>query len=619
MQVQLKIGARLNLIGVAAFMGLLLMLALSVFRLDAVMRSDIADRTQKTVESAYSVLDHYAAEEKAGRMTRAQAQQAALSTVRDMRYAGEEYFWINDMQPRMIMHPMKPELNGKDLTQNTDPNGVYLFREMVDVVRKKGGGFVHYSWPKPGKQEPQPKISYVKGFAPWGWVVGTGVYVDEIRAAVFDAALHQALVALGVILAVTGLAYYLGRSVARPLLATADRMRALAEGDRSSEIPGLGRGDEIGAMAASLEVFREAAVAKERAEAEKAKADAEQQFVVDTVSQKLASLSDGDLTARIDADFPVAYTALKSNYNTAIGNLRDLIGALSETVVTIRTGSTEIAQASEDLARRTEANAASLEETSASLSQMEDRLRTSAKASDRTVEQTNSAIHIVGEGRSTADQAVAAMNRVSDSAQGIDSVIEGLDKIAFQTRVLAMNAAVEAGRAGEAGRGFAVVADLVSALAMRSEEEAKRAREQLTATQTDIGAAVGAVTNVDGALANISGSVQQVHELVASMAEDNRAQSMTIGEIAAAVNSMDQSTQQNAAMVEQTSAAARNLSSEVNGLADRASRFKTGAAQVMAIRPRHQPAAAAPARAAAPAVAAVAKVNPADAGDWATF
>lgn len=176
-------------------------------------------------------------------------------------------------------------------------------------------------------------------------------------------------------------------------------------------------------------------------------------------------------------------------------------------------------------------------------------------------------------GRQTTDAAVQSMTRVAESAKGIDSVIEGLDKIAFQTRVLAMNAAVEAGRAGEAGRGFAVVADLVSALAMRAEEEAGRARDQLTATQIEIVAAVDMVQKVDGALAGIAEDVAGVHALLSNMATDNQAQSTAITEISSAVGTMDQSTQQNAAMVEQTSAAARNLSGEVQSLIEQARRF----------------------------------------------
>ena len=254
--------------------------------------------------------------------------------------------------------------------------------------------------------------------------------------------------------------------------------------------------------------------------------------------------------------------------------LTDLLIWIQGTAESLKTGSGEIAQAAEDLARRTESNAASLEETSAALVQIDGRVKTTSSASLATVARANEATETVQSGRATAQVAVETMGRVSVSAKGIDSVIEGVDKIAFQTRVLAMNAAIEAGRAGEAGRGFAVVADLVNALAMRAEEEAKRARDQLTVTQMEIVAAVSAVEKVDGALADIAGDVDAVHGLLTGMAADNQAQSGAITEISAAVGSMDKATQQNAAMVEETSAAARQLSSEVNVLADRAAQFQ---------------------------------------------
>ncbi|OWK29906.1 methyl-accepting chemotaxis protein [Sphingomonas mucosissima] len=378
------------------------------------------------------------------------------------------------------------------------------------------------------------------------------------------------LIGLAVVLAVL-----LTRAISRPVTALTQTMGELAAGRNDVTVPATSRGDELGAMARAVSVFQDAAIAKQAADAAKADADVAQKLVVDAVSTQLARLSEGDLTAQITAEFPAHYAALKTNFNEALVRLHDLIGSVSESAAAIRTGSGEIAQASEDLARRTESNAASLEETAASVAQMDGRLRASAVAATRTVERADQAIATVGGGRAVADEAVQAMGRVSDSAKGIDSVIEGLDKIAFQTRVLAMNAAVEAGRAGDAGRGFAVVADLVSALAMRAEEEAKRARSQLTVTQTDIVTAVEAVTKVDGALANISGDVAQVHELLASMAVDNQAQSAAITQISAAIGTMDQSTQQNAAMVEQTSAAARSLVGEVSGLADQAGRFIT--------------------------------------------
>jgi len=569
----IRISGRLMLVTLAITLGLILVSGLSLMRLDHVMRDNVGDRTKKIVETAHSIVTHIESEQRAGRMTEKRAKAAALAVLKVMRYGNNDYLFVSDLQPRMIMHPMKPEMNGKDLTADVDADGVHPFREMANVVRAHGEGSVSYRWPKSGTDEAQPKISFVKGFAPWGWVIGSGVYVDDLRQAIWREAMTMIGIVLAILLGVGALTIMLGRSISKPIMALTVRMQSLADGDTGAAIPGHDRRDEVGKMAQALDVFRSTAIEKEKSDVARACAEREQKLVVDTVSTHLSDLSGGDLTTTITQQFSPAYAALKTNFNEALDKLRDLIGSVSESAATIRTGSSEIAQASEDLARRTESNAASLEQTAASVTQMDGRLRASAVAATRTVERADQAIATVGGGRAVADEAVQAMGRVSDSAKGIDSVIEGLDKIAFQTRVLAMNAAVEAGRAGDAGRGFAVVADLVSALAMRAEEKAKRARDQLTVTQTDIVTAVEAVTKVDAALANISGDVAQVHELLATMAADNQAQSAAITQISAAIGMMDQSTQQNAAMVEETSAAARNLACEVGNLSKQASRF----------------------------------------------
>ena len=415
--------------------------------------------------------------------------------------------------------------------------------------------------------------------------------------------------------------YAISRTVAHPMAALAAATSRLAEGI-DADVPSRDRGDELGRIARAVQSFSDAAAHRAASDAASV---AEQSGVTTALGNSLRAMSDGDLTMAVTAEFAPAYLALKTDFNQALGSLSGLIGSVGDGVSAIRTGSLEIAQASEDLARRTESNAASLEETSAALVQIEGRIKASTASSITTVARADQAIASVGGGRSTAEIAVQAMGRVSSSAKGIDSVIEGVDKIAFQTRVLAMNAAVEAGRAGDAGRGFAVVADLVSALALRAEEEAKRARDQLTVTQAEILVAVGAVEKVDGTFANISGDVEAVHSLLAAMADDNLAQSAAITQISAAVGSMDRATQQNAAMVEETSAAARNLTSEVEALSELAGSFRIGRADggrkiaAVSARPITMPRSAPEKRGnirQQPSMQAVASNDP---GDWSDF
>lgn len=349
-----------------------------------------------------------------------------------------------------------------------------------------------------------------------------------------------------------------------------DIIRRLGEGDRTVSIPLTDASDELGDLARATAAFRDQIAGAEQAKEEQT------ELLVTSVGSALARLAKGDLATRIESDLTGPFVKLKSDFNEAVTSLSSAMHLVAAGALNMRTGSDEIAVASEDLARRAERDAASLAETAASIGQMEERLKATATSAAETVSRADGTIAVVDSGRTVANEAVDAMDRVSESARGIDSVIEGLDKIAFQTRVLAMNAAVEAGRAGEAGRGFAVVADLVSALAMRAEEEAKRARDQLTLTQSDIVTAVDAVQRVDGALERISSGVADVHALLGTIATDNQVQASTIARINATISDMDRSVQQNAAMVEESSAGARNLAFEAGRLAQQVDRFETG-------------------------------------------
>ena len=204
----------------------------------------------------------------------ADAQKRALARVAALRYGNNDYFWVNDMQPRMVMHPMKPEMNGTDISTFKDPNGKALFVDMVNVVKKDGAGFVPYEWPKPGFDKPQPKLSYVTGFAPWGWVIGTGVYIDDLKAQSW-ASTERALIEAGLVLLLTlAVSIIVARRITGPLRQMTTTMNALARGRLDVRVAGLDRHDEVGEMAKAVEVFKSNAVARQALEAEGREAEA---------------------------------------------------------------------------------------------------------------------------------------------------------------------------------------------------------------------------------------------------------------------------------------------------------------------------------------------------------
>ncbi|MET3711008.1 methyl-accepting chemotaxis protein [Sphingomonas trueperi] len=378
------------------------------------------------------------------------------------------------------------------------------------------------------------------------------------------------LLALALFGTIGWFAWWLTRRVAQPLAQVAQATTTLSRG-QDTAIPYRDRTDELGDIAQAVARFH--AAARSRAEMDAAHL-AEQENVGDVLGAALAALEKGDLRHRINTPFPGVYEPVRLSFNRAAGALSAMLRTAIHGARNIGTGSSEIATASEDLAHRTETTAHTLQETSAAIQLIENRLKSSSQSAEATMARAEQAGALVHAGRSTAQNAATAMNSVSERANAIDTVVEGLDKIAFQTRVLAMNAAVEAGRAGEAGRGFAVVADLVSALALRAEEEAKRGRDLINETQIDVATAASEVRAVDTALGEIVENFDGVQELLQALREDNRSQASAISDITKSVVEMETATQQNAAMVEQTSAAARSLDREAATLLGNAEAFR---------------------------------------------
>ncbi|NBB51196.1 PAS domain-containing protein [Rhizobium sp. CRIBSB] len=352
-------------------------------------------------------------------------------------------------------------------------------------------------------------------------------------------------------------------------------------------------------------------LAREEQAAAEARAAAEQARIVSETGRGLTALASGDLSFRIEPDFPGEYARLKSDFNEAMGKLEDAMGVISANAAAMQTGSGEISQAADDLSRRTEQQAATLEETAAALDEITATVRRTAEGAQRANVVVTDARHDAEASGQVVSRAVTAMGEIQKSAEQISQIIGVIDEIAFQTNLLALNAGVEAARAGDAGRGFAVVASEVRALAQRSAEAAKEIKSLISASTSQVRDGVGLVGQTGEALTAIVGRVMEINGLMAEINASAQEQATALAQVNTAVNQMDQTTQQNAAMVEQSTAASHNLSQEAAELAQLVGRFQIRSASGGRTRPAARPAAANPVRAAQARIGAFAsQFNP---------
>jgi methyl-accepting chemotaxis protein len=416
------------------------------------------------------------------------------------------------------------------------------------------------------------------------------------QAAKQDAAAELSLsqigkaVMAGLLLAAAALAVSLiiaaRQGLITPLLLVTACLRRLAQGDVAAKIPQNRRSDEIGEMTTALVAFRDAVEARQKeleacdvrealdaerraAETRRAAEDAAQNAVVGNLGDALRHLSNGDLSHRIDQPFPAGYERLRIDYNVAVDKLSGVIAGSLEGVSMIHGGTAEITEAADDLSRRTEHQAASLEEAAAALDQITSTVRQTAEGANRVRKVVEQARAAAGNSGAIVGQAVSAMGAIEKSSSEIGQIIGVIDEIAFQTNLLALNAGVEAARAGDAGRGFAVVAQEVRALAQRSADAAKQIKTLIATSAAEVGQGVEYVGKAGEALRAIADEVDQIDALVTAMAASTQEQARGLAEVNTTMNQMDQVTQQNAAMVEQTTAASHALAQEATRLAER--------------------------------------------------
>lgn len=539
--------AKLLLALVVMWIGLFVLAAWSALNTRQNMISEREAGLKRVVETAEGILKSYAAEVAAGKATVQDAQKNALARIAAMRYDNDNYIFVFDSKPVVLMHPTNKSVVGKNVSDRKDSDGKLYYVEMVKVGKSQQRGYVNYMGRLPGADDTNrtQKVSYLIYYEPWDWLLVSGVFLNDVESDFYKNLMKLAAILFVVGAVVSTMMLVIIRNITRSL-------------------------------------------------------GGEPAYAVEVASR----IASGDLTMAIKTR-PGDTRSLLHEMSIMRERLSSVISGIRSGTESIDTGAKEIAAGNLDLSSRTEQQAASLEETASSMEELTSTVKQNADNARQAGQLSKTASDIARRGGDVVGQVVDTMQGITESSRKIADIIGVIDGIAFQTNILALNAAVEAARAGEQGRGFAVVASEVRSLAQRSAQAAKEIKDLIDVSVTRVDSGSELVQRAGQTMGEVVNAVQRVTDIMGEISSATEEQSSGIGQVNLAITQMDQTTQQNAALVEQAAAAAGSLEEQARRLKEAVAFFQAGdAGPVHASAPPSTPLSRPVANAARPLAAA---------------